>query len=266
MKSLVGQETTNEFNAEVAVLKKLNHPNIVRYLGIFTDLTTKTKFIITEFMSKGSLRELLSQYGANFAVSDLLDMLYQVTSGMIYIESCNIVHRDLALRNVLITGSGADTQVKIADFGLSRKLEKNYLQTEDVSLPVRWTAPEALKYGKFSIKSDVWSYGVVVWEIFTFGEQPYTGQTNHEVVKALNAGERLEKPEKCPDDIDNLMKQCWNIDPIKRPSFSQINVILKNSIHIKMVQLHADEEPTISSSIYTYQTTEHWKEKAYGNV
>jgi len=137
---------------------------------------------------------------------------------MVYLQSKNILHRDLAARNILIE----DNIVKVSDFGLSRESPDNYYKISTSKVPVRWTAVEVLEGKAFTSSADVWSYGVTIWEIFSMGKLPFSWLSNKEVTEQVPVGERLSKPEKCPDQVWNLLVKCWNKDPNSRPSFVQI--------------------------------------------
>jgi serine/threonine protein kinase len=143
---------------------------------------------------------------------------------MQYLESQKIIHRDLALRNLLVTSGGDDLKylVKVADFGLSRVLQSEYYSMTSTKFPVKWGAPEVLEYGKFTLKSDVWSFGVLLWELWSFGRIPYTQYSNSETVEKVLAGYRLPSPVGCPVEIYRLMMACWSKNQAERPSFKQI--------------------------------------------
>jgi serine/threonine protein kinase len=140
---------------------------------------------------------------------------------MCYLESNHVLHRDLACRNVLIAKeSDGKFLAKISDFGLSRS--SDLYQTAEKTMPVKWTAIESLKFGTFTSKSDVWSFGVLLWELFSFGTIPYAGKSNASVIEEVAAGYRLPSPENCPEEVYQLMVKCWNADPNERPSFKEM--------------------------------------------
>lgn len=146
----------------------------------------------------------------------------QIACGMMYLEKQNFIHRDLAARNILLASK---LQAKISDFGLSTVLGdgKDYYQASTGGRwPIKWYAPESVNYGKFSHASDVWSYGVLLWEMYTFGDQPYNGLTGMEVVKFIDSGKRLMRPEKAEIEVYSFMTWCWEEDPSKRPKFSEL--------------------------------------------
>lgn len=140
---------------------------------------------------------------------------------MLYLSEKKIIHRDLAIRNLLVTIHGQNNKylIKIADFGLSRNIDTNYYQASNSVFPVKWTAPEAVEKGKFSSMSDVWSFGIVLWELFTYGKIPYPGMSNQEVIEKVSNGYRLPPPKNCPPNIIELMNKCWSYNPKERPNF-----------------------------------------------
>jgi len=155
---------------------------------------------------------------------------------MAYLEGKNIIHRDLACRNLLCKEESEILIVKISDFGLSREIEDFY-ESQDGNLPIKWTAPEVFKTSKHTIKSDVWAYGITIWEIFSFGEVPYSDLDNSLTREKVSNGFRLPKPSECPNIIYQLMLDCWKENPNERPSFRDITLRLKEIIH----QLFPDE-------------------------
>ena len=153
---------------------------------------------------------------------DLIRMSMEIAEGMVFLSMSGIVHRDLAARNVLV---GSNVEMKVADFGMARDVggvEEEYNKESEEAVPVRWTAPEALQLGTYTTSSDVWSYGVVLWEAFSMGMQPYGGLSNYEVKVLVERQERMEAPQDCPEDIYLLMKECWNVSPTDRPDFMKI--------------------------------------------
>lgn len=176
--------------------------------------------LVTELAPLGALLKYLPKNEAILGTKQLLNFCMQICQGMAYLEQHKLLHRDLAARNILVM---TEEQVKISDFGLSRLQEYYKLQpesNEQVQLPVKWYALESLTRQSFTSKSDVWSFGITMWEIFTYGREiPYKDIKNSEVVSHLEQGHRLGKPDKCPEKVFEIMKSCWDKDPIKRASF-----------------------------------------------
>ncbi|XP_070615169.1 ephrin type-B receptor 2 isoform X5 [Erythrolamprus reginae] len=180
--------------------------------------------IVTEFMENGSLDSFLRQNDGQFTVIQLVGMLRGIAAGMKYLADMNYVHRDLAARNILVN---SNLVCKVSDFGLSRFLEDDtsdptYTSALGGKIPIRWTAPEAIQYRKFTSASDVWSYGIVMWEVTSYGERPYWDMTNQDVINAIEQDYRLPPPMDCPSALHQLMLDCWQKDRNHRPKFGQI--------------------------------------------
>uniref|UniRef100_A0A671KEF6 Fyn related Src family tyrosine kinase n=1 Tax=Sinocyclocheilus anshuiensis TaxID=1608454 RepID=A0A671KEF6_9TELE len=153
-------------------------------------------------------------------ISYHIEMGAQVASGMAYLELQNYIHRDLAARNVLV---GDNNVCKVADFGLARVIQNVYEAKEGTKFPVKWTAPEAIHENKFTIKSDVWSFGILLYEIVTFGQMPYPTMTNFQVVQQLPKGYRMPCPLNCPKYLYDIMYECWKDSPADRPTFETLH-------------------------------------------
>jgi len=206
---------------EASIMKKFNHRNLVRLYAICS--VDEPTLIVTELMVNGSLRNYLLKGGGRQLVErQLIDIGAQIAAGMSYLEHHNYIHRDLAARNILV---GHSNQVKIADFGLARFTNRDevYESREGTRFPIKWTAPEAAKTSNFTIKSDVWSFGIVLYEIITRGFMPYGTMTNAEVLLELENGYRLECPTKCPPPLYDVMHRCWLREPESRPTFESLH-------------------------------------------
>uniref|UniRef100_A0A8C3R1F0 Tyrosine-protein kinase n=1 Tax=Cyanoderma ruficeps TaxID=181631 RepID=A0A8C3R1F0_9PASS len=225
VKSLkAGSMSPGAFLAEANLMKKLQHPRLVRLYAV---VTKEPIYIITEFMEKGSLVDFLkTSEGVKLSTNKLLDMAAQIAEGMAFIEAKNYIHRDLRAANILVSETLC---CKIADFGLARLIEDNeYTAREGAKFPIKWTAPEAINYGTFTIKSDVWSFGILLTEIVTYGRIPYPGMTNPEVIQNLERGYRMPQPDNCPAELYELMRQCWKENPEERPTFEFMKSVLED--------------------------------------
>ncbi|XP_063770287.1 muscle, skeletal receptor tyrosine-protein kinase isoform X1 [Pseudophryne corroboree] len=236
-----------DFQREAALMAEFDHPNIVKLLGVCA--VGKPMCLLFEYMAHGDLNEYLrhrspralsslshSSLAAKVRLSDLnpsplsctdqLHIARQVSAGMAYLSERKFVHRDLATRNCLV---GENMVVKIADFGLSRNIYSAdyYKANENDAIPIRWMPPESIFYNRYTTESDVWAYGVVLWEIFTYGMQPYYGMAHEEVIYYVRDGNILSCPENCPLELYNLMRLCWSNMPTDRPSFACIHRILE---------------------------------------
>jgi len=150
-------------------------------------------------------------------------MSIQTASGMIFLEQKKVIHRDLALRNLLVTTQKQKYVVKIGDFGLARDIEmENAYKTSDRQLPYKWCSPEVLEFGNFTIQSDIWAFGIVLWEMYSYGREPYPGFTTDMTIEKVMSGYTMDIPEGCPPKVGELIQRCWALKPSQRPSFQQI--------------------------------------------
>lgn len=218
-----GTMTPQAFLAEANIMKKCRHENLVQLYAVCSD--KEPIYIVTELMGNGSLLDYLKDGdGHNLKLIDLVEMGAQIAAGMSYLERLNYVHRDLAARNVLV---GDNNICKVADFGLARMIEDTeYTARQGAKFPIKWTSPEAALYGKFTIKSDVWSFGVLITELITYGRIPYPGMVNMEVLEQVERGYRMPKPQQCPDSLYELMMKCWHKDSQSRPTFEFLHSYL----------------------------------------
>uniref|UniRef100_A0AAQ4PTW7 receptor protein-tyrosine kinase n=1 Tax=Gasterosteus aculeatus aculeatus TaxID=481459 RepID=A0AAQ4PTW7_GASAC len=228
LKAGYSDKQRKDFLSEASIMGQFDHPNIIRLEGVVTKC--KPVMIITEFMENGSLDTFLKKHDGQFTVIQLVGMLRGIASGMKYLSDMSYVHRDLAARNILVN---SNLVCKVSDFGLSRVLEDDpeaAYTTRGGKIPIRWTAPEAIAYRKFTSASDVWSYGIVMWEVISYGERPYWEMSNQDVIKAIDEGYRLPAPMDCPVVLHQLMLDCWEKGRSDRPKFGQIVTILDKLI------------------------------------
>ncbi|XP_034060391.1 ephrin type-A receptor 7 isoform X7 [Gymnodraco acuticeps] len=222
------EKQRRDFLCEASIMGQFDHPNVVHLEGVVT--RGKPVMIVIECMENGSLDGFLRNHDGQFTVIQLVGMLRGVAAGMRYLSDMGYIHRDLAARNILVN---SNLVCKVSDFGLSRVIDDDpeaVYTTTGGKIPVRWTAPEAIQYRKFTSASDAWSYGIVMWEVMSYGERPYWDMSNQDVIKAIEEGYRLPAPMDCPPGLHQLMLDCWQKDRAERPKFDQIVSILDKMI------------------------------------
>lgn len=244
-----------EFLKEAAIMHSIEHENIVRLYGVVLD--TESLMLVTELAHLRSLLECLKDPGLRVSfltVPTLCEFAAQICNGMMYLENKRLIHRDLAARNILVFSKN---KVKISDFGLSRALGvgKDYYQTNfnvNLKLPIAWCAPECINFLRFTNASDVWAYGVCLWEIFSYGFQPWAALTGHQILEAIDEPnyQRLEKPECCPKEYYSLMLKCWQHDAAKRPKFNEIYQLLPDMKPEQLKTIVSFSEPKKDHLLY----------------
>lgn len=223
-----GSMSEDDFIDEAKIMMKLRHENLVQLYGVCTK--QRPIYIVTEYLANGCLltylKEGLKQHPTTV---QLLEMCKDVSEGMAYLESHQYIHRDLAARNCLVDGNGT---VKVTDFGLSRYvLDDEYTSSAGAKFPVRWSPPEVLLYCKFSSKSDIWAYGVLMWEVYTLGRLPYERLNNTEIVEQLSRGLRLYRPQLANEKVYSIMSSCWLDKAEERPTFQELALTVQDLLY-----------------------------------
>ena len=221
----VDREVTRGFLKQVEKIASLVHDNIVQLLGVCSREIQPC--MIFECPDGGNLNDILrSNSNSNLKDSDLITFALQVADAMAFLEFRGFVHRDLSTRNCLLTKT---MQIKLLPFGVIRPddVDDYYKVGHQTMLPVRWLPHDTILHGQFNAQTDVWSFGVFLWELFSRGKQPFEGRTNDEVVKSLREGVRLQCPKSCPRDIYELMVQCWMENPTSRPTFCSLHAAIR---------------------------------------
>nr|XP_034971720.1 cytoplasmic tyrosine-protein kinase BMX [Zootoca vivipara] len=224
-----GSMSEDEFLEEAETMMKLNHPKLVKLYGVCTKIYPI--YIVAEYMANGCLLSYLKAHGKELHPFQLVEMCYHVCEAMAFLEKHQFIHRDLAARNCLVD---TDLTVKVSDFGMTRYvLDDQYVSSLGTKFPVKWSAPEVFHYTKFSSKSDVWAFGILMWEVFTLGKQPYEQYDNMQVIEKICLGYRLYRPQLASQAIYQIMYSCWNELPEKRPTFCHL---------LSLIEPHREED------------------------
>ncbi|KAM4662032.1 high affinity nerve growth factor receptor [Discoglossus pictus] len=242
------ENARQDFQREAELLTVLQHEHIVKFYGVCTD--GEPLIMVFEYMKHGDLNRFLRSHGPDAKILDngngqpygqlnltqMLQIASQIASGMVYLASLHFVHRDLATRNCLV---GTNLVVKIGDFGMSRDIYSTdyYRVGGRTMLPIRWMPPESILYRKFTTESDIWSFGVVLWEIFTYGKQPWYQLSNNEAIECITQGRELERPRTCPSEVYNIMQGCWQREPQQRLNIKEIHSKLQGLVKAPPVYL-----------------------------
>uniref|UniRef100_A0A8C2X000 Focal adhesion kinase 1 n=1 Tax=Cyclopterus lumpus TaxID=8103 RepID=A0A8C2X000_CYCLU len=230
-KNSTSDSVREKFLQEALTMRQFDHPHIVKLMGVITD---NPVWIIMELCTLGELRSFLQVRKYSLDLATLILYSYQLSAALAYLESKRFVHRDIAARNVLV--STVDC-VKLGDFGLSRYMEdSSYYKASKGKLPIKWMAPESINFRRFTTASDVWMFGVCMWEILMFGIKPFQGVKNNDVIGRIENGERLAMPPQCPPTLYSLMTKCWSYDPSKRPRFTELKTQLSTILEEEKLQ------------------------------
>ncbi|XP_066593814.1 uncharacterized protein Fak isoform X2 [Prorops nasuta] len=228
--------TSEKFLEEAYIMQQFEHPHIIRLIGVCSEPPI---WLVMELARLGEMRAYLQSNKHRLDLATLLLYTFQLSTALSYLESKKFVHRDIAARNVLVS---AHNCVKLADFGLSRWVEdQSYYTASKCKLPIKWMAPESINFRRFTTSSDVWMFGVCMWEILMLGVKPFQGVKNNEVIRKLENGERLALPSHCPPRLYSLMSQCWSYEPSKRPTFKEI----RETLHEILIEEKHQQQETM---------------------
>ncbi|KAJ8290772.1 hypothetical protein GJAV_G00017320 [Gymnothorax javanicus] len=230
-KNCTSDSVREKFLQEALTMRQFDHPHIVKLIGVITE---NPVWIIMELCTLGELRSFLQLRKYNLELASLILFAFQLSAALAYLESKRFVHRDIAARNVLVSSTD---NVKLGDFGLSRYMEdSSYYKASKGKLPIKWMAPESINFRRFTSASDVWMFGVCMWEILMFGVKPFQGVKNNDVIGRIENGERLPMPHNCPPTLYSLMTKCWAYDPSRRPRFTELKAQLSTILEEEKVQ------------------------------
>nr|XP_061789250.1 focal adhesion kinase 1-like isoform X11 [Nerophis lumbriciformis] len=230
-KNSTSDSVREKFLQEALTMRQFDHPHIVKLMGVITE---NPVWIIMELCTLGELRSFLQVRKYSLDLATLILYSHQLSTALAYLESKRFVHRDIAARNVLV--STVDC-VKLGDFGLSRYMEdSSYYKASKGKLPIKWMAPESINFRRFTTASDVWMFGVCMWEILMYGIKPFQGVKNNDVIGRIENGERLAMPPQCPPTLYSLMTKCWSYDPSKRPRFNELKTQLSTILEEEKAQ------------------------------
>lgn len=218
----VDKVTCAAFLDEAQILKTLQHPNIVELRGLCSQV--EPVYLLMEYLPQGQLSRYLREAGKNLGLTQLVYIGAQIADAMAYMEKEKFVHRNLGARNILV---GEGNRVKVAGFGMTKPSDDpDFNFRKGMKMAIKWMAPEVLLYNKYSTKADVWSFGIVLMEIFTHGKEPYKDKPSWEAFECVKDGYRMERPDICPQAVYDVMLNCWQIDAHSRPSFDFLNTFL----------------------------------------
>ncbi|CAI5778933.1 focal adhesion kinase 1 isoform X4 [Podarcis lilfordi] len=230
-KNCTSDSVREKFLQEALTMRQFDHPHIVKLIGVITE---NPVWIIMELCTLGELRSFLQVRKYNLDLASLILYAYQLSTALAYLESKRFVHRDIAARNVLVSSTDC---VKLGDFGLSRYMEDStYYKASKGKLPIKWMAPESINFRRFTSASDVWMFGVCMWEILMHGIKPFQGVKNNDVIGRIENGERLPMPPNCPPTLYSLMTKCWAYDPSRRPRFTELKAQLNTILEEEKLQ------------------------------
>ncbi|XP_034017161.1 focal adhesion kinase 1-like isoform X8 [Thalassophryne amazonica] len=230
-KNCTSDSVREKFLQEALTMRQFDHPHIVKLIGVITE---NPVWIIMELCTLGELRSFLQVRKYSLDLATLILFAYQLSTALAYLESKRFVHRDIAARNVLVSSLDC---VMLADFGLSRYMEdSSYYKASKGKLPIKWMAPESINFRRFTSASDVWMFGVCMWEILMYGIKPFQGVKNNDVIGRIENGERLAMPPQCPPTLYSLMTKCWSYDPSKRPRFTELKTQLSTILEEEKLQ------------------------------